>query len=126
MRLVGRCARWCFRRRIGVKPIRHVQLSKAANAAKEVRLSATELKQSIVLTLETGKFPTDAWMTVEVGVSGVKCLEAYDFTPGRDVDFGPAVQWAQGCSLEGCSLAPEGWRLRTLDERGQVRRYCDA
>lgn len=78
----------------------------------------------LFLTLETGKYPSDAFVTFEVTADGVQVVELCDFS--ELVDFEPAMRWARSCSLKGCDAAPEGWRIQTLDEHGNVRRYCDA
>lgn len=76
------------------------------------------------LTLETGKFPSDAFATFAISADGVQLVELCDFS--ETVDFEPAFQWAKSCTLEGCAEAPEGWRIQSLDEHGNTRRYCDA
>lgn len=78
------------------------------------------------LTLETGKFPIDAFVTFEITAQGVELVELADWSPGEAVDFEPAFRWARSCTLEGCDAPPEGWRIQTLDEHGNTRRYCDA
>lgn len=76
------------------------------------------------LTLETGKLPTDAYATFEVSAHGVELVELCDFSEA--VDFEPAFRWAKSCNFEGCDAPPDGWRIQTLDEHGNTRRYCDA
>lgn len=66
----------------------------------------------IWVTLRTGMFPTDAWLTVEITAEGVEIIETVDWSPLQDVDFAPAFAWAESCTLEGCPPAPDGWAIK--------------
>lgn len=80
----------------------------------------------LVLRLMTGRFPTEAWITVQVGEFENEVLEWCDLSRTDAPDFRPALAWAAGCSLAGCPCPPDGWRLDVCDCEGHAVRCCDA
>lgn len=68
----------------------------------------------VVIGIETGDFPSDAWFDVEVLGDGYVRVVEWGCFADVDVDWSPCLEWASGCSLEAVPAPPDGWRFRGL------------
>lgn len=71
----------------------------------------------VPLTLRTGTFPTDAWITFHIGPDGAEVLGFGDWSSDGDTDFEPVLCWAVDCSLGECPVPPRGWTFEFASEQ---------
>lgn len=71
--------------------------------------------EPLIIGIETGEFPADAWFVVEVLGDGYVRVVEWGCFADVDVDWSPALEWAAGCSPDSCPPAPDGWRIQGLE-----------
>jgi len=71
----------------------------------------------VPLTLRTGTFPTDAWITFAFGDGEAEVIGLGDWSADGDTDFEPVFCWAADCSLGECPPPPPGWTFEYAQEQ---------
>lgn len=67
----------------------------------------------IVVGIECGECPRDAWVLVQILDDCVQVVEAGCFAD-CEIDFSPAWEWASACSASSVPRPPPGWRFEVV------------